>query len=191
MKEDPTYRDLGDHSEAIQIDFDPEEISYAELLEIFWDNHNPTWQSWSRQYRNILFYHNEEQKKLAEEWRDRIESKKGRKVTTDIVPYMGFYFAEDYHQKHTLRRYYDLLQEFTDMYPATEGIVSSTAAARVNGYLAGEGKCNDLEKEIGMLGLSEAGQRSLLIAVCGTAKSIESSACRGGTKHCPVRTRVQ
>ena len=65
-KEDPTYRSLGDHSETIQIIYDPEIISYNELLDIFWQSHNPSLGSFTRQYASIIFYHDDNQKKQAE-----------------------------------------------------------------------------------------------------------------------------
>ena len=66
---DPTYHDLGDHSETIQIDYDPTQVSYQALLDVFWNSHNPTTRSWSRQYASAVFYHSDEQKKLAMESR--------------------------------------------------------------------------------------------------------------------------
>lgn len=59
-KENPTYYSLGDHSETIQIDYDPTQISYGQLLEVFWNSHNPTYEPWSRQYMSIIFYHSED-----------------------------------------------------------------------------------------------------------------------------------
>ena len=53
----PTYRALGDHAETIQVDYDPTQISYEELLEAFWTSHSPTSRPWSRQYASIIFYH--------------------------------------------------------------------------------------------------------------------------------------
>jgi peptide-methionine (S)-S-oxide reductase len=65
MQENPTYHSLGDHSETIQIEYDPEQISYEELLDIFWSAHNPTARPWSRQYASFVFYHDETQRELA------------------------------------------------------------------------------------------------------------------------------
>ena len=65
-KSNPTYHDLGDHTETLQIDFDPDVITYDELLEIFWASHNPGRKSWSRQYMAAVFYHNHKQKKAIE-----------------------------------------------------------------------------------------------------------------------------
>ena len=64
--ENPTYHNLDGHTEAVQIEYDPSRISYQELLDVFWGGHNPTQPAWSRQYASIVFYHDEEQKRLAE-----------------------------------------------------------------------------------------------------------------------------
>ena len=61
----PTYRNIGDHTETVQVDYDPRQISYAQLLDIFWKSHQPTRSSWSEQYKNAIFYHNEDQEKIA------------------------------------------------------------------------------------------------------------------------------
>jgi len=123
-----------------------------------------------------VFYHSEEQKRLAVETRGAIERTTGSKVQTKIFPYTGFYPAEDYHQKHYLQRYPELMEEFRAMYPTAEGLVSSTAVARVNGYLGGYGECDDLNNEAQGLGLSPEGLNTLSIIVCG----------RKGAASCPV-----
>lgn len=162
----PTYTNLGDHSEAIQIDYDPAVISYDKLLEIFWESHNPTRQSWSQQYRTAVFYHNREQQKTAEESRDRLVSVTKGKILTGILPFTRFYLAEDYHQKHMLRNNWALMEEFEAKYPSVEKLISSTAVARVNGYLGGSGTCNKLKSEIDDFGLSQSGSKRLLEEVC-------------------------
>ena len=65
-KLNPTYYSLGDHTESFQVDYDPTQISYQQLLDIFWDSHNPTRGAWSRQYRAAIFVHNEAQTQLAD-----------------------------------------------------------------------------------------------------------------------------
>jgi len=55
----PTYHSLGDHTETVQIDYDPTQISFEELLDVFWDSHRPTQRAWSRQYMAAVFFHNE------------------------------------------------------------------------------------------------------------------------------------
>ena len=116
----PTYNSLSDHSETIQVDYDPAKVSYQELLETFWDSHNPIVQPWSRQYMSIVFYHSEEQRDLAVTSKQRGEMKLGREIATEIIPFSEFYMAEDYHQKYYLSLEPSLLQEFHAIYPAIE-----------------------------------------------------------------------
>jgi len=163
----PTYYNLGDHSETVQIDYDPSRVSYRELLDIFWKSHNASSRSWSRQYRAAVFYHSEEQRKIAEETRDRLASDTGKRIATAIEPYSGFTIAEDYHQKHSLRLFPELLEELKAVYPDMKGFLNSTAVTRVNGYLGGYGTCDSLQKDIDDFGLSGGGMRKLLKAVCG------------------------
>jgi peptide-methionine (S)-S-oxide reductase len=160
-KDAPTYHSLGDHTETIQIDYDPSQISYNDLLDIFWRNHNPSSRAWSKQYMAAVFYHNDEQKKLADESREREASKRKEEIQTKILPLTAFYRAEDYHQKYQLRRERNLLKEFKRIYPADGDFVDSTAAARVNGYLGGYGTSADLNTDLNRLGLSAEGSRYL------------------------------
>ncbi len=160
--EDPTYHNLGDHAETIQIDYDPTHITYKELLDVFWKSHSPTSKPYSRQYMSAIFYHDEEQKRLALETKTREEDRLGRSVYTEISPYSGFYLAEAYHQKYTLNNQRDFMKEFKAMYPNMQDFINSTAAARVNGYLAGHGSYEGLQTEIDGFGLSAALQHKLL-----------------------------
>ena len=158
----PTYHSLGDHSESIQIDYDPTVISYKDLLKRFWEAHDPSTGSWSTQYKAAIFYHNDEQKKLALETRDEIEATQHIKVKTEILPLSRFYVAEAYHQKYGLRSHSEFMREFRNIYPSDEALMNSTAAARVNGYLSGYGTAASLQEEIGLLGLSPEAQRKLM-----------------------------
>jgi len=160
-KPNPTYLNLGTHSEAIQIEYDPDQITYRQLLEIFWSAHSPTRPSPSRQYASMIFFHNEEQEGLARETKSQHEAERERELYTDIVPYVEFWQAEDYHQKYRLRGSKTLMSEFEAIYPNPDDFIGSTAAARVNGYLAGYGTWEQLEQEIDQLGLSDQGKRTL------------------------------
>jgi peptide-methionine (S)-S-oxide reductase len=160
-KSNPTYRSLGNHSETIQIDYDPTQISYEELLDIFWNEHSPTSRPFSRQYASVIFTHDDEQQRLAEETKAREEAERGQALYTEIVPFTEFWLAEDYHQKYRLRQNRDLVSEFTALYPDLEDFVNSTATARVNGYLGGHGTLAQFEAEIDELGLSTEGREYL------------------------------
>jgi methionine-S-sulfoxide reductase len=161
-KQHPTYRDLGHHSETVQIDYDPNQITYGELLDIFWNNHSPTSRPYSRQYASIIFTHNDEQQRLALETKAREEAERGQTIYTEIVAFAEFWLAEDYHQKHSLRQNRDLMEEFTAIYPDLNDFVNSTAAARVNGYLGGHGTLSQFEAEIDELGLSTEAHQDLV-----------------------------
>jgi len=118
--------------------------------------------SWSRQYMSAVYFHSEEQKKLAVETRNREAAKSKIKIYTGIVPASEFYLAEAYHQKYLLRQRPVLMKEFNAIYPATEDFVNSTAAARINGYLSGYGTFSTLKAELNNLGLPPATSNKLL-----------------------------
>jgi peptide-methionine (S)-S-oxide reductase len=157
-KVNPTYYDLGSHSESIEIVYDPSTISYRDLLEVFWQSHNSSAIPYSSQYMSIIFYHDDEQKRLAEKTRDDLEATTGRLIYTEIIPAEAFYPAEDYHQKYALQQFRDLVNEMKAIYPDPEDFVNSTAVARLNGYAGGYGDIADLEEELSLLGLSEKGK---------------------------------
>jgi len=161
-KQNPTYRSMGDHTETIEIDFDPSRITYGDLLDVFFKSHNPTKQSWSVQYRSAVFYQDEDQKREVTEAKDRLEKQLDRKVRTDIEGYTGFTMAEDYHQKYILKNSSAFLGELQLIYPDPANLVSSTATARINGYLGGNGSRRQLQAELESLGLSERAQKRLL-----------------------------
>lgn len=110
-KENPTYEDvcsdLTGHAEAVEITFDNEKISYKDLLNLFWSIHNPTTLNKQgfdigRQYRSVIFFHNEEQQKLAVESKNGLE-KSGKfnlPIVTEILPAEKFWKAEEYHQQY-------------------------------------------------------------------------------------------
>jgi peptide-methionine (S)-S-oxide reductase len=174
-KKHPTYHSLGDHTETVEVDYDPTKISYEDLLKVFWASHHPDAAPWSRQYMNVIFFHNDAQKRLAEASKAQVEAQTGRAVQTAILPFTGFTLAEDYHQKYYLRQTPALVQELSRYYPDPGDLVNSRAAARLNGYVAGFGSPAQLKEELPELGLSaEAGQH--LLASLAT-KSPPSELC--------------
>ena len=163
--ENPTYKQMADHIETLQLDFDPAKISYSNLLDLFFSSHTPIREPWKRQYSSALFYHTEEQERLIYLKKQELEEKLGKKIFTEINPYHAFYLAEERHQKYKLQRQPLLLAEFRSMYPHFSDFVDSTAAARVNGYLYGCGSGESLDVALTGLGLSPEGQNVLMAAV--------------------------
>ena len=96
-KQNPTYEDLGDHTETVEVDYDPERISYNDLLKHFFNDHDPTVKQ-KTQYQSVIFPMDEDQKKMAEEV--LAEKRKALpNIQTKIQPAGEFTLAEDYHQK--------------------------------------------------------------------------------------------
>ena len=111
---------------------------------------------------SIIFYHTEEQKRLAMETKEQEEARRGHSIQTSIIAFSDFYLAENYHQKYYLQQDNALMKEFNIIYPAAKDFINSTAAARVNGYAGGYGTLDNLQKELDSLGLSAAGSSRLL-----------------------------
>ena len=114
-KEDPNYGDVctgtTGHAETVQVIYDPEKISYEKLLETFWNKHDPTTLNrqgpdMGSQYRSVIFYHNDKQKRLAIESKEKLDAsgKYKRPIVTEIIPAPKFYPAEDYHQQYLEKR---------------------------------------------------------------------------------------
>lgn len=108
-KKDPSYKEVSSggtgHTEAVEIRYDPSKVTYEELLDVFWVNHDPTTNTRQfcdkgRQYRPGIFYHNAEQKRLAEEAKREVEKNHSFPVVTEITEATEFYPAEEYHQNY-------------------------------------------------------------------------------------------
>lgn len=111
----PTYKDVctdgTGHAEAVEVDYDPAKVLYQDLLNVFWENHDPTQLNrqgpdFGTQYRSAVFFHSPEQEQLARESKAKLE-KSGhysRPIVTQIVPATTFYEAEDYHQQYLEKR---------------------------------------------------------------------------------------
>ena len=113
--ENPTYEavctDTTGHAEAVHVKYDPSVVSYEELLDVFWNCHNPTTRNRQgpdvgSQYRSAIFYHTPEQKAAAEASKQKLEEsgEYSRPVVTEIVPAQEFYRAEEYHQQYLEKR---------------------------------------------------------------------------------------
>jgi peptide-methionine (S)-S-oxide reductase len=111
--DNPSYEavctDRTGHAEAIEVTFDPEVISYHDLLEVFWDNHDPTTKDRQgpdvgTQYRSAIFFHSPEQEQEARASRDAAQKRFKRPIVTEIVPATEFWRAEEYHQQYLEKR---------------------------------------------------------------------------------------
>ena len=114
-KENPTYEEVCSdntgHAEVVQMEFDPSQITYDDLLEVFWSNHNPTTLNRQgpdvgAQYRSVIFYHSPEQRSAAERSRQKVDTsgRFSRPVVTQIQAAPTFWRAEEYHQRYLQKR---------------------------------------------------------------------------------------
>ena len=113
--ENPTYKDVctgrTGHAEVVQVEFDPSQVSFEKLLDVFWQNHNPTTLNRQgpdigTQYRSAIFYHSDEQRRIAEESKAKqmASGRFSKPIVTEITPATTFYKAEDYHQRYLEKR---------------------------------------------------------------------------------------
>jgi peptide-methionine (S)-S-oxide reductase len=105
----PTYSDvcsgMTGHAEAIEIEFDPSQVSYEELMDVFWENHDPTTLNrqgpdLGTQYRSAIFYHTPEQEAAARASKEKLQGRVSRPIVTEIIAASEFYRAEEYHQQY-------------------------------------------------------------------------------------------
>ena len=113
--ENPTYEDVctheTGHAEVVQVEFDPAQVSYEKLLEVFWTNHDPTTRDRQgpdvgSQYRSVVFYHTPQQQRAAEEFKSKLDQGNhfSGPLVTQIEPASAFYRAEEYHQQYLAKR---------------------------------------------------------------------------------------
>lgn len=152
---------MGDHTECFQVDYDPKVISYEDLLERFWQSHDPTRPAMKTQYESVVLAADAEQLELARESAAATARLLGRTVRTRIELLDRFWLAEDYHQKYYLRGHRELAGELHDAYPEETDFIDSPAAARINGYVFGGGNCARLERDLPGFGLSAEGAAHL------------------------------
>jgi len=133
---DPTYHDLGDHTEAFQVDYDPDVRSFESLLDLAFRGHDHTRQPSKRQYQHVVFASTAAQADTIRSYLDaRGLTREG--IATRIEQLSRFHLAEDYHQKHSLRGRQSLLNTFEQAGYGDADLRESPAAAKLNGYAAG------------------------------------------------------
>lgn len=150
---------MGDHAECTEIDFEPDEVTYTELLEKFFEWHNAFRKPYARQYMSAILYHSEEQRQAIENAVASREDAK-RKVRSEIKAHDGFTLAEDYHQKYYLRRNKKVTLELKSRFPTLQEFIDSTACAKANAVLGGFWQPSS--EELDQLGFSEESRSQLM-----------------------------
>ncbi len=137
---------MGDHTEAISIDFDPKRISYSELLEHFWESHHCSTNTTRIQYMNAVFYRDDQQRVTAQQSLIRAAQKRRipqETVKTKILPFTQFSYAENYHQKYVLK--HPVRQFLEETYPNTKSFADSTVAMKLTVFLRSDQPQNQQE----------------------------------------------
>ncbi len=155
---------MGDHTETIEIDFDPTLICFEQIMEVFWENHHPSRRRGygGRQYMSLLLYHNEIQKNEALQIKRKWEKIRGEVIPTEIKSYTQFFLAEEKHQKYYLKRYKTAYEAVRELFTTHDQFVQSTLIARLNGFVREFGTLSDLKSEIETWGLSKSDQIRIL-----------------------------
>ncbi|KAH0546462.1 peptide methionine sulfoxide reductase [Cotesia glomerata] len=144
-KPSPTYKNIGDHTEVVEIEYDPKTASFSQLLSLFWNNHEyGLTKKIKAQYASLILYHDDEQKIEAEKSLSEEQNKQGKNFTTQIKNFDKFYPAEDYHQKYRLQLHTYLVQSLGI---ATAADLHTPLATRLNGYVAGAGTLDQFEQD--------------------------------------------
>jgi peptide-methionine (S)-S-oxide reductase len=134
---DPTYHDVGDHSETVQVEYDPDAVSFETLVESAVDEHGPLRQPGKRQYQHVLFYETDDERETIEQRLAALDVPAGD-VETRVEPLSSFTLAETYHQKYHLRSKRAVLNAFEDAGYDDADVRESPAAAKLNAHVAGK-----------------------------------------------------
>lgn len=134
----PTYQSIGDHTEAISIDYDPTLLRYGDLLDHFWQGHRCQSEAYSRQYMNAVFSRNDVQQEAAQQSRIAHAQKLNLpidSVATPVIAIDQFTLAEFYHQNYRIAPHDRLRQFLESTYPDLKSFADSTVATRLNSVL--------------------------------------------------------
>lgn len=145
----PTYKQMGDHTECLQIDYDPSQITFAEIARHFWNSHNSNRGNYKgRQYLSIFLFHDSYQEEVLEKIKQETQDTNAQLIGTEIVPLVNFTLAEEKHQKYYLKRYSSATQKLREHFLTEEAFTNATLVARLNSFVKGYGTLSSLKEEI-------------------------------------------
>ncbi|WP_308635790.1 peptide-methionine (S)-S-oxide reductase MsrA [Paenibacillus silvisoli] len=162
--DNPTYRQLGDHTETVEMDYDTRILSLENVLDVFWSNHNPINinEYKGRQYQSLVLYRGQVQLNVIQNVMKIRDEQGKRKPDTEIAPYYRFYPAEDRHQKYYLKRYPNAIEELSKLFPSPQELTNATLAARLNGLAKGYTNLQTILEEIRTWPISEEEKGNML-----------------------------
>ncbi|MFF2482298.1 peptide-methionine (S)-S-oxide reductase MsrA [Paenibacillus sp. NPDC058071] len=163
----PTYRNMGDHTETVQLRFDPSKLPFESIVRLFWNSHNPNNINGYKgdQYKSLLFWQTEEQRdaigRVLQERNERGETG----AETEVCPYEHFWPAEDRHQKYYLKRYPDAVRQLELLFLHLDAPMETTLAARLNGVAKGYANLSAVKDEIADSDIDEGEKERLIAAI--------------------------
>ena len=131
----------------MQVDFDPTQITFEQIVNLFWQSHNPIGTARNSQYKNAIWFADDLQLEVINSTTEPLVQRFEKELTTEVLPLETFYNAEDYHQKYCLQRHQAIMKSFNSTYPDFQDFINSTAAARLNGFSARQGSMALYESE--------------------------------------------
>lgn len=146
---EPTHKQMGDHTETVQVDFNPDIVSYSDILYHFWHNHNPNRKKYrDREYISLVLYHDEQQKKVAWQTKRQLEEVRKEKMQTEISPYKRFTQAIERQQKWHIKRIPQAEEVLKSIYSSEKQFIDSVLVARLNSLAKGYGSIESVHQEI-------------------------------------------
>ena len=160
----PSYKVLDLHTEVVEIDYDPDIISYGQLIDVFFSSHNETLRPYDQRVKSLIFYRSPEEYDIAKGKLDAIrdQTPEEESVYTELKAFEVFYLAEPEHQNRSLKLETSLYGEVEQIFGSEDKIMLSILASKLNGYVYGYGTIENAQALLEVSGLSQASRDRLI-----------------------------
>lgn len=152
----PSYDNLGNHVEVFEVDYDPEILSYATMVELYFTTYDATARPFSQRVASVIYYRNKDEQVIAEQIKSSLEAASEEGIFTILRPIDTFYLAEEKHQLSYLKQEVSLYAELQVMFDEEDQLLLSILASKLNGFIAGYGHEEDFEHVLSKSSLSQA-----------------------------------
>lgn len=150
----PSYENLGNHIEVIEVDYDPTVISYEGLIEAYFNLYDASVRPYSHRVKSVIYFRTENEKQIANRVKTAVSQQLNKPLFTEVDPMPVFYIAEAYHQLSYLKKETSLYSEISQMFPDENVQLLSVLASKLNGFIAGYGTLEALENVLEQSSLS-------------------------------------
>lgn len=152
----PSYDNLGNHVEVFEVDYDPEILSYEDLVTLYFSIYDATARPFSQRVTSVIYYRNTEEQALAEKVKSSVEAQSEKGIFTILRPIDTFYLAEAKHQLSYLKQEVSLYGEVEAMFGDQDRLLLSILASKLNGFIAGYGSTQEIDDVLEQSSLSAA-----------------------------------